>query len=235
MNDAPRTLVVIPAYNEEETIEEVVRRAGKYADVCVVDDCSRDRTPEILAGIPGVHVIRHERNTHIGGAVTDGMRHALAAGYDYVVTMDAGLSHSPDELPLFLAAEAADLVIGARDPALVAGVPLYRRLLSRAGTLLMNWVLRDPDRDGPRQLRDCTSGYRRYSRRAMEVITTTPLRSRSFDFLLESLALVSRAGLSIREVTISYQFTNSSLTWKVVREALGMWWHLRRQGPARRR
>lgn len=222
-----RVLVVVPAYNEEETIEAVVTRSQRHADVCVVDDCSRDRTPEILARIPGVQVVRHERNTHIAGAVLDGMRHALARGYDYVVTMDAGLSHDPDELPRFLACPPADLVIGARDPSALRGVPLRRRLLSRAGTLLMNAILRDPRRDGPRRLADCTSGYRRYSRRAMEVLTTTPLRSRAFDFLLESLAVLSRSGCSIREVPISYTFTNSSLNWRIVREALRMWWSLR--------
>ena len=73
-----RTLVLIPAHNEEETIEEVVRRAMKYAQVCVVDDCSRDRTYEILTLIDGAHVIRHEKNTNYGGAVTDGPTGATA-------------------------------------------------------------------------------------------------------------------------------------------------------------
>lgn len=224
---APRFLVVIPAYNEEETIAEVVRRSLAHCDVLVVDDCSKDRTPEILAGIPGVQVLRHEKNTHIAGAVLDGMRYALAHGYDYVVAMDAGLSHDPDELPRFLQCEPADLVIGARDSSQVHGVPLRRRVLSRCGTFLMNSALSDPNRNGPKRLRDCTSGYRRYSRRAMEILTTAKLRSRAFDFLLESLAVLSRNGCSIREVPISYQFTNSSLNWRIVREALRMWWSLR--------
>ncbi|TAH34909.1 MAG: glycosyltransferase family 2 protein [Planctomycetota bacterium] len=224
---AARFLVVIPAYNEEETIEEVVRRSQKHCDVCVVDDCSKDRTPEILASIPGVHVVRHQQNTHIAGAVLDGMRYALGNGYDYAVTMDAGLSHNPDELPRFLQCEPADLVIGARDPGQVQGVPLRRRVLSRCGTFLMNSALSDRNRNGPKRLRDCTSGYRRYSRRAMEVLTTATLRSRAFDFLLESLAVLSRSGCSIREVPISYKFTNSSLNWRIVREALRMWWSLK--------
>jgi dolichol-phosphate mannosyltransferase len=222
----PRCLVIIPAYNEENNIEEVVRRSQAYADVCVIDDHSSDRTPDILASIPDVHVIRHERNTHIAGAVLDGMRYALAAGYDYVIAMDAGLSHYPDELPRFLAAEPSDLVIRTRLAGSEKNKSLARKLLSRGGTVLMNSILPKDRRDGPRWIRDCTSGYRRYSRRAMEVLTTAPLQSRAFDFLLESLAVLLRSGLSVREVPITYRFTGSSLNRRIVLEALKMWWRL---------
>lgn len=224
---AARTLVVIPAFNEEATIGEVAARARQHADVCVVDDASTDRTPEILAGLAGVHVLRHDRNTHIAGAVLDGMRFALAHGYTHVVTMDAGLTHDPDELPRFLAAEPADLVIGVRSAAQLLRKPLHRSALSLAGTVLMNAVLADPQRDGPRWLSDCTSGYRRYSQRALTLVTETPLRSRSFDFLLETLALLARARVSIREVPITYRFSNSSLNRRVVGEAVRTWWTLR--------
>jgi dolichol-phosphate mannosyltransferase len=154
-------LVVIPAYNEADTIEELVRRTKAYADVCVVDDCSKDPTPQILAGIKDIHVIRHQKNTHIAGAVLDGMRYALDAGYDYVLAMDAGLSHNPDELPHFINAESADLVIGTRTSEADKDKPLYRRLLSMSGSILMNLILWNPHRNGPRWIRDCTSGSRR--------------------------------------------------------------------------
>lgn len=226
-----RTLVVVPAFNEQETIEAVARGALRHADVCVVDDASTDRTPEILARIEGVHVIRHARNTHIAGAVLDGMRHALAQGYDYVVTMDAGLTHLPEELPRFLEAEPADLVIGTRSWSSIPNKPLHRIALSMAGTLLMNAILLDRHRDGPRLLRDCTSGYRRYSRRALTIVTQAPLRSRAFDFLLETLAVLARSKASIREVPITYRFSNSSLNRRIVIEALRSWWALRDERP----
>ena len=230
--DKTRALVLIPAYNEEDTIEEIVRRSMVHCDVCVVDDGSTDRTADILATIDGVHTVRHTTNTRIAAAVVDGMRYALSAGYDWVITMDAGLSHNPDELKRFLNAEDADLVIGARASDRVEGAPLYRRALSRAGTILLNRVLTTRRRGRNEKLSDCSSGYRRYSRRAMQVITETPLRSTHFDFLLESLALIDRASLSIEEVPISYVFSNSSLNWKSVVDALRMWWHLR--GDVRR-
>ena len=59
---SPGTLVVIPAFNEAETIREVVARAARFADVCVVDDASTDGTSDEIAGLDRVHCIRHERN-----------------------------------------------------------------------------------------------------------------------------------------------------------------------------
>jgi dolichol-phosphate mannosyltransferase len=216
---SPRTLVVVPAYNEAETIEEVARRASRHADVCVVDDASTDGTAERVAGLPHVHVIRHASNTHIAGAILDGFRHARAHGYSCCVTMDAGLSHDPDAVPVFQARADADLVVGWR--ARREGVPLLRAGLSRVANWLTNLALeRRLLPWGGAGLRDCTSGFRLYSRRAYELLLAAPLRCRAFDFHIESLALVYRAGMRIEEVPITYRFTNSSLRRDIVVEAL---------------
>jgi len=219
-----RMLVVIPVHNEAASIEEVVRRAIRHAPVCVVDDASTDETPAILARLEGVHVIRHEKNSNYAGAVLTGMRFGLTAAYDYVVTMDAGLSHDPDELPRFLAAGEADFIVGVRSPAHDWQVPAHRRVLSRAGSMLMRlalWRL-----GGGARLHDCTSGYRRYSRAALMLVTDSPLQGRSFDFVLETAALMSWSGVSISEVPISYRHTNSYLNVRAVGKALRMWWTL---------
>lgn len=214
----PGTLVVIPAYNEADSIERVVKRAQRFADVCVVDDASRDATASIVAGIPGAALVRHERNTHIPGALKDGMRYALERGYERVITMDAGDSHDPAEIPGFEAHRDADLVLSHRVKS--EGTPAWRRVLSRSGTWAMNRALAGPRLLGP-SFRDCTSGYRLYSRRAAEVVVRDAVRSRSFDFHLEALAVVYRAGLRIEERPIAYRFTNSSLRLRVVGHALG--------------
>lgn len=219
----PRTLVVVPVHNEAASIESVVRRAIRHAPVCVVDDASTDETPAILARLEGVHVIRHEKNCNYAGAILTGVRYGLTAGYDYVVTMDAGLSHDPDEIPRFLGAGDADFVVGVRNAADEWQVPAHRKLLSRAGTALMRVALW---RLGGTRLHDCTSGYRRYSRAASTLLTETPLRGRAFDFVLETAALMSWSGVSISEVPISYRRTNSSLNLRAVWNALRMWWTL---------
>ena len=216
---SPRFLVVVPAYNEARSIEEVARRASRHADLCIVDDASTDGTAELVAGIPRVHVVRHAKNTHIAGAILDGFRHARAQGYDHCITMDAGLSHDPDAIPAFQAHADADLVLGYRERR--QGVPPLRMGLSRAANWLMNLALeRRALPWGGAGLRDCTSGFRMYSRRAYGLLLEAPLRSRAFDFHIESLALVYRAGLSVAEIPISYRFTNSSLRREIVFEAL---------------
>lgn len=222
MSRDPNTLVVIPAYNEAENIAEVVTRATAHAPVLVVNDGSKDRTGEIAAAMPRTTVINHARNTHIPGALLDGFKYALANGYDYVVTMDAGLSHDPGLLPSLIAQPEADLVLSYRPQP--KNVPVYRRVLSRAAAHLVNAAIRRPRwKIWQAGYRDVTSGYRRYSRRAMQAVVDAPMVCKSFDFHLEALAVVSYAGLSIREFPITYVFSNSSLTRKVVGQAFRTW------------
>jgi dolichol-phosphate mannosyltransferase len=220
-----RTLIVIPAYNEAENIEAVVRQALAYAPVLVVNDGSRDRTGEIAAGIPGCTVINHLTNTHIPGAILDGFRHALAHRYDYAVTMDAGLSHDPGALAGLLSQPASDLVLTYRRH--TEGTPWYRRLLSRTASHVVNAAIRHPRwKLWQAGYRDVTSGYRRYSRAAMEAVVQAPMVCRSFDFHFEALAVVSYAGLTVSEFPITYRYSNSSLNSVVVRQAVKTWLRL---------
>ncbi|HEY7913595.1 MAG TPA: glycosyltransferase family 2 protein [Blastocatellia bacterium] len=222
---AHKYLVVIPAYNEEETIEQVIRLSQPYADVCIVDDASTDATPQILARLNGVHTIRHQKNTHIAGAILDGMRYAVEAGYDFCITMDAGMSHDPKAIPDFKQQTSSDLVIGYRRKKM--NVPFYRKALSLAGTTLINLALNRGRifRRGP-LLRDVTSGYRMYSRRALELLLRSDTKSRSFDFHLEALAFIYLNGMSVKEIPITYVHSNSSLRLKVVGHALQTWWRI---------
>lgn len=216
------TLVVIPAYNEAENIREVVTRASAYAPVLVVDDASTDGTGDIAASLPRCQVITHERNTHIPEAIRDGFRYALAHGYDQVITIDAGMSHDPTLIGAFMAQPEADLILSYRPHP--KNVPLYRRLLSWIAACLVNAALRQPRwKIWQRGFRDVTSGYRRYSRRAMRAVLEAPMVCRSFDFHLEALAVVRYAGLNIREFPVTYVFSNSSLNTRVVARAFRTW------------
>ncbi len=214
-----RYLVVIPAYNEADTIEELVNRASAYADVCVVNDCSSDATRKIVEATGKAHCINHEKNTHIARGILDGFEYALQQGYDYCITIDAGLSHDPDAIPQFQQRSAADLVLGYR--AEKVNIPLYRQLLSWTAKIAMNLALEGrlaPWRAA--RLRDVTSGYRMYSKRAVELLVNAEMRSTTFDFHIEALAYVFRADMKIEEVPIRYEFTNSSLRWSVVFDAI---------------
>lgn len=220
-----KNLVVIPAYNEEKTIREVVERALTYSDVLVVDDASKDKTPEILKVLireypKKLFTIRHEKNTHIPGGIQDGMKFAVEKKYDSVVTMDAGLSHDPDKLPEFIKVEA-DLVIGSRIT--TVGVPFYRKLISFIAAKVMNYCISPGlfDVFGYR-LRDCTSGYRKYSKKAFTWIAQTELESIAFDFHMEALSIVAKNQGTIREIGIHYVFSNSSFNRRVLNKRFSL-------------
>ncbi len=216
-----RILVVIPAYNEEDTIEEVVSRAKKYADVCVINDNSSDATPEILNRIDGIHVIHHEKNTHIPGGLLDGMKYAVDHDYNYAIAIDAGLSHNPDEIPRFINHTPSDLAIGTR--VTKKNTPLRRRCLSKVGNFIYNICLDFPaSLFRRRYYKDITSGFRRYSNKAMRLILSRKIESKSFDVLFETAMYAYRNGLIISEVPITYDFSSSSLNPDVVKDCMKM-------------
>ncbi|MCB1319303.1 MAG: glycosyltransferase [Leptospiraceae bacterium] len=233
---AQKLLVVIPAHNEAETIYEVVTRSLKYADVSVTDDGSRDETPRILESIRAecaagkhphtLHIITHPTATHIPRGIQDGLRYGVQQNYDWIVTMDAGLSHDPDALPQFFEQDAQfDVVIGSRQK--IENVPFYRRVISRSAAMVVNYALTSSyfDLMGP-GLRDCTSGYRRYSRAAAGCIAGVELESKAFDFHMEALALCYRAGMRVTEIPIHYVFSNSSFNSRVLKQAMRFGLHL---------
>ena len=220
MERAHTCITIIPAYNEEETIDRVVRGALAYTDVCVIDDGSSDCTAAILKKIKGAHVIHHESNTHIPGCIRDGMHYAVDKGYRYAITMDAGSSHDPDEIPRFMKHPEADLVLGCR--ALHYNTPFHRRVLSRIGNLAYNICLDFPNTLFGKHFQDVTSGFRSYSNRAMKLILAHGIESKSYDVMLETAHLICGNHLYIDEVDISYRYSNSSLNFRVICNCLGM-------------
>jgi len=231
-----KNLVVIPAHNEEETIYEVVTRSLKHADVSVTDDGSKDKTAAILQSILAecnsgkrahqLNIITHPVATHIPRALQDGFIFAMTANYDFIVTMDAGLSHDPDALPEFFShSPNVDVVIGSRGK--TQNVPLYRKAVSALARRVVNYSLTGSYFDllGP-GIRDCTSGYRRYSKRACGLIAKASLKSKAFDFHMEALALCYRSGMKVEEIPIHYVFSNSSFNNKVLKQAIKFGIHL---------
>lgn len=113
-----RSIVVIPLFNEEASLERVVRQvraSAPEADVLVVDDGSTDRSPHILRGHREVTVLAHAQNEGYGQSLIDGFGYATAHGYDAVVTLDCDEQHEPRQIPEFLdALGGADVVSGSR-------------------------------------------------------------------------------------------------------------------------
>jgi glycosyltransferase involved in cell wall biosynthesis len=164
----PRVLIIVPALNEEEslpvTLDELARKAPGRA-VLVVDDGSRDRTPEV-ARARGAQVVSHAVNLGVGAALQTGFRWALRQGYDIGVQLDADGQHDPAYLDALLApvvAGTCDVSIGSRYVAQSGyRAPLARRL----GMMLFSGVVRVTV---GQRITDTTSGFRAYDREVMEI------------------------------------------------------------------
>ncbi len=193
-----KTLIIIPAYNEELTIGSVVALARKYGDVLVVDDGSADRTSEIAQNA-GAIVVKHETNMGKGAALRTGFDYALANGYDAAVCLDADGQHNPDEIPALLEPIAngrADLVIGSRYlGANKKRIPLYRRF----GL----WVLNEGIKVATTMNVDSQSGFRAM---ALEALKKMNLNSNGYSAETDIVIKAKEMGLRVREVPINVRY-----------------------------
>jgi glycosyltransferase involved in cell wall biosynthesis len=199
-----RTLVFIPAWNEEASISGVIADVRKHlpdADVLVVDDGSTDATTA-TARADGVLVATLPFNQGLGAALQTGYLYALREGYDCCAHLDADGQHPAAEVARLLAevtADRADLVIGSRysDPAAAANADDYRPTFSRRiGTSVFRFFLTLATRQ---RFTDTTSGMRAANRRVMSLFS----KHYSPDFAeIESLQLAVRQGLRVEEVPV---------------------------------
>jgi glycosyltransferase involved in cell wall biosynthesis len=192
-------LVVMPAFNEEEAVGDVVRevlRALPGAGCLVVDDGSRDRTAQV-ATEAGATVARLPFNLGVGGAMRFGFKHALLHGYRTVVQIDSDGQHNPVDVPRLLdALDDADVVMGAR----FAGEGDYRVRGPRAWAMkLLSLFL---SRTAGAKLTDTTSGYRASGPRAVALFAETYPAEYLGD-TIESLVIAARAGLVVRQVPVA--------------------------------
>jgi len=118
----PKTLLVVPTYNEVENVGELIRRIRAISpviDILVVDDGSPDGTAKLVQTLgqadPHTHLLNRGAKLGLGTAYLDGFRWGMAKDYEYFFTMDADLSHKPEHLPNFLEIlSQKDMAIGAR-------------------------------------------------------------------------------------------------------------------------
>ncbi|MDR9817364.1 MAG: glycosyltransferase family 2 protein [Candidatus Methanoculleus thermohydrogenotrophicum] len=162
-----RTLVAMPAYNEEAAIAKTVLGARRHADaVLVVDDGSTDETVAIAEAL-GAIVVRHATNRGYGGALQTIFATAREMGAEELVIIDADGQHDPEDIPRLLSElrSGNDVVIGSRFlEGSVGDIPTYRmvgmKVLDAATTLAGNGLA----------ITDSQSGFRAYGRRAIEAI-----------------------------------------------------------------
>jgi glycosyltransferase involved in cell wall biosynthesis len=221
------TLVVVPTYDEAETIETLlrgVRAAVPDADILVVDDASPDGTADTaeIVGkeIGGVEVLRRAGKGGLGSAYLDGFRHGLEQGAELLVEIDADLSHDPAALPELLSAAAhgAHLVIGSRyvPGGQITGWSRRRRWLSRWGNRYVAVAL-------GLGLNDATAGYRVYRADALRRIGLDNIRSDGYGFQIEMTYRLVKDGGRVVEIPVTFadrRYGDSKMSSRIVLEAL---------------
>lgn len=203
-----KTLVLVPTYNERDNLPTLVRElmAVPETAVMVLDDQSPDGTGAVADALavefPGrVEVLHRTGQRGLGVSYLEGFRRAVGTDAEFVVQMDADLSHDPKYLPaLIQAAQAgADLVIGSRylNGISVVNWPLRRIILSSFANLYIRTVT-------GLDLRDITTGYRCWRRPALARLPLDRIVSEGYAFLLDVTFMAANAGLLIVESPIIF-------------------------------
>lgn len=221
-----RTVVVIPTYNEIESLPDMIgrlRRSAPDVDILVVDDASPDGTGELAdllsARIPEVHVLHRSEKQGLGPAYIAGFAEAVERGYEVIVQSDADGSHRPEDLPaMLMALDRADVVVGSRwvSGGSVGKWSLLRYLLSRGGSWYAGAMLRLPQKD-------ITGGYRAFRAEALERIAPAFVGSRGYCFQIEMLDRAVQSGCRVVEVPITFDdrlHGESKMSGRIVFEAL---------------
>jgi dolichol-phosphate mannosyltransferase len=203
--------VVIPTYNESESIRSLLNRldaarkllASKFdIEILIVDDDSPDKTAEIAKSmnLPGFSILNRKVKSGLGPAYLAGFKQGLAGKYQYFVEMDADLSHQPEQLVDLLNAAAEDtLVIGTRwiPGGSVINWPRQRRWISKMGTGYAAFALKLP-------YKDLTSGYRVLPRRFLAEINFDEIETRGYGFQIEMALKAIKSGFKIKQIPITF-------------------------------
>jgi len=189
-------LVIVPAYNEEGAIADVVRSVRASVPgvpVLVIDDCSSDNTVAVAGGA-GAELLTLPHHLGLGGCVQAGYKLAFELGYDYVIRVDGDGQHMASDIPRMLdllKQSGCEMVIGSR---VEQDAEWHTSRLRSLGTLFFRWVLR------PilgRAVSDPTSGFVGVNRRALALF------SRSFPLEypeIEALVVLQRRRFRFEEL-----------------------------------
>ena len=232
-----RTLVVLCTYNEMTNLPRAITLLQSVApecDVLVVDDNSPDGTGEwaaIEAGVSNrLHVLGRAKKLGLGSALRDAIGWCLERDYEFLVNLDADLSHDPAKVPKFIEmarAENVDVVIGSRyvEGGGTEGLSLFRSLLSRGLNRYAARMLSLP-------VRDCSGSYRCYRVANLRELELDRLTCDGYGFLEEILVTLYREGATLREIPITYHVRHggqSKLSWSDATGAISVIYKLRRR------
>lgn len=225
-------LVLIPTYNESESIILLLKRIDKIRrenidilkiDILVIDDNSPDKTGQLAQSLnlSGLTVLSLSSKNGIGPAYIAGFKFGLTKNYDFFIQMDADLSHQPEEMiDLIESSDSQIMVIGSRwiKGGSVVNWPKRRRLISRFGTAYAARLL-------GLKYRDLTSGYRVLPKQLVADIDFSTIKSHGYGFQIEMALQAIKLGYKIKEVPITFierENGKSKMSFAIVIEAWRM-------------
>jgi dolichol-phosphate mannosyltransferase len=227
------SLVIVPTYNEADNLDRLARAILDLEgfDLLVVDDNSPDGTGRVAEELRDrypdrISILHRPSKLGIGTAYLEGFRIALTREYPYVFQMDADFSHDPADLPrLRDALGRADVALGSR---YVSGGgttnwPLWRRALSRCGSLYASLLLGVP-------VADLTGGFKGFRRPVLQALDLASVRSNGYAFQIEVTYRCWQQGFRIVEVPITFverRSGRSKMSSRIVVEAALLVWQLR--------
>lgn len=204
-------LICIPVYNEARNIEEIlskVEKASPGSDILVVDDGSRDATPEILSKQENIHIIRHQTNQGYGQSLIEGFKFALEKKYTYIITIDSDKQHQPKEIKKFIQlinTEEWDIISGSRyleyDPESIGSAPQDRREVNARITQKINQLT------GYR-LTDAFCGFKLYKTEALRKLKLT---EPGYSMPLQLWIQAWKNQFSITEVPVSLIYLDKNI------------------------
>jgi glycosyltransferase involved in cell wall biosynthesis len=198
-----KLIVVIPAFNEEDSIQTVIRKVPRRFDseivveVMVVNDGSTDRTVQAAREAGAEHILSFSKNRGLGAAVRKGLREAYRLGADYAVMIDADDEYPAEYIPqvtLPIRSGKADYVLASRFAGSIRGMKLHRRLGNYFFTLLQMVLLRKKITDGQ-------TGFRAFSR---SVLATMDI-IHDYNYAQVMTLNIARQGYRMTEVPIPYK------------------------------
>ena len=212
-----KILIQIPCFNEEEVIEETlvaVRKSIKNIndiEILIINDGSTDNTHEIVKKNKVEHIISHDRNLGLGIAFQSGLNFAKKNNYDYLINLDADNQYRSeyiDKLVEKIKNENLDIVIGSRDFSKIKHFSFIKKKLQKIGS----WVVRIISNE---KVSDASSGFRIYSKNAINKIYCTS----KFSYTLDTIIQANDKDLKIDEIPIEINNpTRSSRLFKSNKE-----------------
>jgi glycosyltransferase involved in cell wall biosynthesis len=211
-----KVVVVMPAYNAEQTLEKTYNEIpfDIVDEVILVDDMSSDNTSQLAKDLGIQHVIRHVKNTGYGGNQKSCYNKALEIGADIVIMLHPDYQYTPmliEPMSYIIANDVYHVVLGSRilgKGALRGGMPLYKYIANRILTLFQNIMMNQ-------KLSEYHTGYRAFSKDVLESINYN-IDSDDFVFDNQMLAQITYAGYEIGEVTCPTKYFEeaSSINFK---------------------